>query len=78
MAIRLSEIEISLLKELKGAGERGRLISGAGSRAGIVRLVKAAYVTEQTVSLDAVLYSITTLGRHALDNVPVKDGPAKA
>jgi hypothetical protein len=73
MAIRLSVSEIGLLKELKGAGERGRLISGPASRAGLVRLVKASYVMEQAVSLDAVLYSITSIGRHALDNVPTEN-----
>jgi hypothetical protein len=60
------------LKELKGVAERGRLISGAGSRAGFVRLVKASYVTERAVSLDALLYSITALGRHALDNMTIE------
>jgi hypothetical protein len=61
------------LNELKGAGERGRSISGVAPRAGLVRLVKAAYVAERAASLDAVLYSITAMGRHALDNAPTAD-----
>lgn len=67
MAISLTKNEIQLLKELKAAGERGRLISGASSRTGLARLVKAHYVKEKAVSLDAVLYLITQLGRQALD-----------
>jgi hypothetical protein len=74
MAIHLSESEIRLLKELKGAGERGRLISGAAPRAGLARLVKAAYVTERAVSLDAVMYVITAMGLHALTDILIEGG----
>jgi hypothetical protein len=69
MAIQLSESEIRLLKQVKGAGERGRLISGAAPHAGLARLVKAAYVTERVISLDAVMYVITAMGLQALNNV---------
>jgi hypothetical protein len=46
MAIQLSETEVRLLKELKGAGDRGRSLSGAAPRAGLARLIKASYVVE--------------------------------
>jgi hypothetical protein len=46
-------------------GERGRTISAPASRAGLARLVEARYVTEHAVSMDAVLYLITDLGRRA-------------
>jgi hypothetical protein len=72
MAISLTETEIRLLKELKGAGDRGRLISGAAPRVELVRLVRAAYVTERAISLDAVLYLITVMGLQALDRVPIE------
>jgi len=35
-------------------------------RGGLKRLVKAGYVTDHAVSMDAVLYVITDLGRQAL------------
>jgi hypothetical protein len=73
MAIRLSESEIRLLKELKAAGERGRLASGTAPLTGLARLVKASYVAERTVSADAMLYSITAMGLHALNNLPIEN-----
>jgi hypothetical protein len=74
MAIHLSESEIRLLKELKGAGEHGRSLSGVASRAALARLVKASYVAERAVSLDAVMYTITAMGLHALNHVPSEGG----
>jgi hypothetical protein len=71
---KFSESEIRLLKELKGAGERGRLISGSAPRAGLMRLVKASYVVERAVSLDAVMYTITAMGLHALNHVLIEGG----
>jgi hypothetical protein len=72
MAIHLSESEIRLLKELRGAGEHGRSLSGAASRTGLARLVKASYVAERAVSLDAVMYTITAMGLHALNHVLIE------
>jgi hypothetical protein len=51
MAILLSEREIRLLKELKGAGDRGRLISGSAPRAGLMRLVKSVLHRETSGEL---------------------------
>ena len=48
------------------AGKRGRTISAPTPRGGLKRLVKAGYVTDHAVSMDAVLYVITDLGRQAL------------
>jgi hypothetical protein len=73
-AIQLSDPEIRLLKELKGAGERGRSLSVAAPRAGLARLLKASYVVERAVSLDAVMYIITAMGLHALNDLPIEGG----
>lgn len=72
MAISLTETEIRLLKELKGAGDRGRLISGAAPRVELLRLIRAAYVAERAVSPDAVFCLITAMGLQALDRVPIE------
>jgi hypothetical protein len=62
----LTEEQIGFLQELVDAGEVGRTISGLMSRAGLLRLVQRKYVTEQSTSLDTVLYRITDAGRDAL------------
>jgi hypothetical protein len=67
MAINLTNSEIELLKELHGAGDRGRLISKRW-QPGFFRLVNARYVMEKTASRDVTAYFITLLGRHALNN----------
>ena len=66
MAITLTPEEISYLEQLVPAGKRGRTISAPTPRGGLKRLVKAGYVTDHAVSMDAVLYVITDLGRQAL------------
>jgi hypothetical protein len=62
----LTEEEIGFLQQLADAGEAGRTITGLRSRAGLLRLVQLKYVTEQSTSLDTVLYRITDAGRDAL------------
>jgi hypothetical protein len=62
----LTEVEIGFLQKLVDAGEAGRTIIGLTSRAGLLRLVQLKYVTEQSTSLDTVLYRITDAGRDAL------------
>jgi hypothetical protein len=62
----LTEEEISFLQQLADAGEAGCTITGLRSRAGLLRLVQLKYVTEQSTSLDTVLYRITDAGRDAL------------
>ena len=62
----LTEEEIGFLQELVDAGEVGRTITGLSSRAGLLRLVQRKYVTEQSTSLDTVIYRITDVGRDAL------------
>jgi hypothetical protein len=66
MPIELTAKEIDFLKQLEAAGDRGRTISAPTPRSGLERLVDAGYVVDETVSLDAVLYRITKLGRRAL------------
>ena len=66
MDAALNEEEISFLQELVDMGEVGRTIIGLSSRAGLLRLVQRKYVTEQSTSLDTVIYRITDAGRDAL------------
>ena len=65
----LTEEEIGFLQELVDAEEVGRTITGLKSRAGLLRLVQRKYVTEQSTSLDTVLYRITDAGRDALAQI---------
>jgi hypothetical protein len=66
VSVSLTEEEIGFLKQLAAAGKTGRTITGLKSRTGLLRLVALKYVTEQSVSLDTVLYLITHAGRNAL------------
>lgn len=67
MAIDLTQSEIALLKELKVAGELGRLKSRLMRSAGLGRLVKANYVKVRPASEDSMVYFITKRGSHALE-----------
>ena len=60
------ENELDLLKQLKGAGERGRTIRTFDTRLRLERLVKAGYVASQAKGLDVVHYRITKHGESAL------------
>ena len=62
----LMENELDLLKQLKGAGERGRTIRTFDTRLRLERLVKAGYVASQATGLDLVRYRITKRGHGAL------------
>jgi hypothetical protein len=62
----LTEEEIDFLQQLADAGAAGRIITGLRSRTGRLRLVQLKYVTEQSASLDTVVYGITDAGRIAL------------
>jgi hypothetical protein len=66
MEYRLTGEEISLLKELKGAGGRGRNVDQGSS--GLERLVRAGYVKRRPGKGTAARYVITDIGRIALDN----------
>ena len=59
----LTKEEVELLKELKGAGERGRTIRAFDTRVRLKRLVRAGYVAHQPTGLDLVHYRITNAGR---------------
>ena len=50
------ENELDLLKQLKGAGERGRTIRTFDTRLRLKRLVKAGYVASELTGLDLVHY----------------------
>ena len=62
----LTKEEVELLKQLKGAGERGRTIRAFETRVRLERLVRAGYVADQPTGLDLVHYRITKRGEAAL------------
>jgi hypothetical protein len=62
----LMENELDLLKQLKGAGERGRTIRTFDTRLRLKRSVKAGYVASESTGLDLVHYRITKHGENAL------------
>src|SRR5271154_776351 len=64
MTYSLADEEIRLLKELRGAGERGRPVPQAPLM--LARLIKAAYV-ERRVEGATPRYVITDVGTKALD-----------
>jgi hypothetical protein len=64
--IKLTPGEVTALKELAAAGPRGR--KSRAVRRDLARLIRAHYVTEQSASMDAVIYAITDHGRRALAN----------
>ena len=68
MTIDLTRDEIWLLKALRAAGERGRIVSAFASNAGLARLVEVQFVTKTTA--EKSLYVITDRGRQALENAP--------
>jgi len=68
MAIILTDGETELLKELKGAGDRGRLNARWLQPDMLTRLVKAKYVRSKSVSEKSVVYYITPWGRRALEH----------
>jgi hypothetical protein len=64
--IELTPGELTALKELAAAGARGR--KSRAVRPDLARLIRAQYVTEQSASMDTVVYVITDHGRRALAN----------
>ena len=70
MTIDLTRDEIWLLRALRAAGERGRIVSAFASNARLARLVQVQYVTKQPQSERKSLYVITDRGRRALENAP--------
>jgi hypothetical protein len=66
MAYDLTADEIRLLKELKGAGSRGRLFSQASLV--LARLMRAGYVKRRVTEVSADRYEITDLGAEALSD----------
>lgn len=60
MAYNLTDDEIRLLKELRGAGEHGRPVPQAPLM--IARLVKAGYVERRVTEGTSTRYVITDLG----------------
>jgi hypothetical protein len=71
MTIDLTGDEIWFLKASRAAGEPGRTVSAAASRARLARLVEMQYVTQYPQSERNTLYIITDRGRQALANAPL-------
>ena len=65
MTYSLTDEEIRLLKELRGAGERGRPVPQASLM--LARLIKTGYVERRLIEGISIRYVITDLGRRSLD-----------
>jgi hypothetical protein len=63
--LQLTDDEFRLLKELKGAGNRGRNFD---PRVRLERLMNAGYVTQDVIEGTTIRYVLTDFGRIALDN----------
>jgi len=72
MVIELSSYEISLLKELKVAGELGRIIRRSTPYP-LTRLVDAGYVTIKSGNPKSTLYVISPRGLQALAEITSDD-----
>jgi hypothetical protein len=66
MDYTLTDEEISLLKELKGAGARGRIVPQAQSA--LAHLLRAGYVKRHATKAATDRYVITTIGAMALSD----------
>ena len=62
----LSQADIGLLKELKAAGERGRIMRGFNMRLALDRLAKGGFVVARPTGLELVQYRISQRGRDAI------------
>jgi hypothetical protein len=62
--MKLNDTEIVLLRQLRDDGEQ--TISGNKLRRDLNRVIRAGYVNDVAISVDAVLYRITDFGRAAL------------
>ena len=65
MAIKLTQQEINYLRELT-IGRK--TMTGLKDRSGLKRLVDARYITEDSANVQMTVYSITELGRKALES----------
>ena len=64
----LTNEEMELSKQLKAAGERGRMVSTLNTPGVLRRLVRAGYVTNADVGLDLVRSRITKHGEYVLSD----------
>ena len=64
----LTHEEMEFLKQLKAAGEHGRMVSTLNTPRALKRLVQAGYVADADVSLDVVRFRITKRGEYALSD----------
>jgi hypothetical protein len=58
--------DLALLKQLKAAGELGRIVRAYDMRLALDRLTKGGYVVARPTGLDLVHYRITGRGQEAL------------
>jgi hypothetical protein len=62
----LTQEDLEFLKQLRGAGERGRTIRARDAGAALQRLVKGGFVIDRTTGRDLIQYRITRRGDDAL------------
>ena len=66
MLLSQTDLGLLLLKESKGAGERGRTMRAFNTRLVLDRLAKGGYVGARPIGLELVEYRITQRGRDAI------------
>jgi hypothetical protein len=62
----LTQEDLEFLKQLRGAGERGRTIRTRDTGAALLRLVKGGYVIDRTTGRNLIQFRITRRGDDAL------------
>jgi hypothetical protein len=63
---RRPRVDQEFLKQLRGAGERGRTIRTRDTEAALLRLVKRGYVIDRTAGRDFIQFRITRRGEDGL------------
>jgi hypothetical protein len=58
--------DLELLKQLQGAGERGKTLSTLKADPALLRLLKGGYVVGRAAELELINYRITRRGKDAI------------
>jgi hypothetical protein len=62
----LSRVDLELLKQLMGAGERGRNVRELSARVTLDRLAKGGFVVARPIGVESIQYRITQRGKDAI------------
>ena len=62
----LARADLEVLKQLMGAGERGRNVRKFSARVILDRLAKGGFVVARPIGVEAVQYRITQRGKDAI------------